>query len=30
MIQEVCVDYNLSLGAQISKNDWVALKFKIK
>ena len=30
MIQEVCVDYNLSLEAQISKNDWVALKFKIK
>ena len=29
MIQEVCVDYNLSLEAQISKNDWVALKFKI-
>jgi ribosomal protein L11 methyltransferase len=30
MIQEVCVDYNLSLEVQISKNDWVALKFKIK
>lgn len=29
MIQEVCADYNLSLESQISRNDWVALKFKI-
>ena len=29
MVQEVCADYNLSLESQISKNDWVALKFKI-
>lgn len=28
MIQELCVQYALSLDAQISKNDWVALKFK--
>ncbi|MDA8592213.1 50S ribosomal protein L11 methyltransferase [Flavobacteriaceae bacterium] len=29
MIQDVCADYSLNLEAQISKNDWVALKFKI-
>ncbi len=29
MIQDVCADYSLNLAAQISKNDWVALKFKI-
>ena len=29
MIQEVCADYNLSFESQISRNDWVALKFKI-
>jgi ribosomal protein L11 methyltransferase len=29
MIQEVCEDYNLSLETQNSRNDWVALKFKI-
>lgn len=28
-IQEICQDYNLSLKAQILKNDWMALKFMI-
>ncbi|MGB0186345.1 MAG: 50S ribosomal protein L11 methyltransferase [Flavobacteriaceae bacterium] len=28
LIQEVCVQHELGLDAQISKNDWVALKFK--
>ena len=29
MIQDVCANYSLNLESQISKNDWVALKFKI-
>ena len=28
LIQEVCVQHDLGLAAQIFKNDWVALKFK--
>jgi len=28
LIEEMCVQHELGLEAQISKNDWVALKFK--